>query len=721
MKHPIRIPLLLLHSAFLLLLSVSLVACAQRSTDPADTTQATDRGETTVQDHVGTDADGTSTMPDPVITEPAEQGTALSDGSGWTEDPLPADGLVNIAILSDVHIGKQNLSPMPEDKFASAIDQINELFGHTDGLIIAGDVVDRGYDWEYIRFRKVLAEHIQPTTRLSTIMGNHDYFRDGVVRYGGESAEFRKKCQDAYCGFLGALDTDVVVGGIHIIAVSVRDSALDYTPCTDFLIQHVRAAAEEDPTMPIILVTHEGIGDLFGTGGGTFDPAVRQLLNQYPQVITVSGHTHRAENDPRSIWQSSFTTVQLGTVGADFWNYSFLEKDQPENAAAASQGVLFSMTADRVVTMQRYDFTAGAPIGDAWIIDIPAVCASKKAFSYTDKRTSQAADPAFGADAAVTVTETRADSAMLTFPIAHVTDTVSDDCISFYHVTVKNKATGAVVYTAKLETDYYMGVSRRQTYDVSVTRLSGDTTYTFSVTAESAFGKQSEPLTCDFTTRYDPNGQNTSGNEPPLLLYVNYADGQPTDRVSGLACLSYGSPIIRDGVALLDKDSAYAYSLTDKEYAAMKNALAIETVMYINKDQVYPWGYVNLISNTESGGFGTSLSDTGYLKFSVHNGSGYVETSCKAPVGEWFHLVAACDGESLCLYINGELKARTAYSGSVKHVAAACRRLFVGADVNGTGDIQTSSDVKVQYFKLYGGGLTLENVQNKYNAASMRK
>ena len=709
--------------SLLLLVCLLLPAC-QNSSDPADEgTSATTEmapSQDEMQTNPATDDPAQDTGEPGTTTDVSETDTDVSETDTEAQTgsvPVADDGQTNIAILSDVHIGKMNLSPMPEDKFASSLQQINTLFGHTDGLVIVGDLTDRGYDAEYALFTRVLWENAQDDTSVCTVMGNHEYFRDGVVRFGGESETFLKECQTAYSGVMGDLDTDTVVNGIHIIGVSARNSAAQYAGCEQFLISHVQAAAEEDPTMPIIVFAHQGCGELYDTGNGVFDASVRALLNQYPQVIFFSGHTHFAVNDPRMIQQKQYTNIQVPTVGADYWSYSYLDPDQPPESATASQGLLLSVSEDKVVTIRRYDFTEKAFIGQAWVIDVPAVCASSKSFTYTDRRAEEAALPAFPDGAVAEVTAVGQHTAHLSFPAASVEDGVTDGVIMYYHVLVTDKATGVAHFGLDINTDYYMGTARKTTWDCDLSGLRHDTEYTVTVTAESVWGKISPVLSADFRTEFDPD----AGEEPtdiPCILDVDYTTGGHDDTASGLTCETYGTPRFENGICVLDKESAYAYLLTDKQYGQLVNSVTLETMIYIEGDQTYPWGYVNLVSNTEAGGFGTSLYNNGDLHFEVNIGGSYKTVVTRAVVGKWVHLVCTYDNSFLRVYMDGELVDSLAATGNIRHVAEVSRKLMVGADVNGRGTTQCISNIRVAFVRLYAGGLSPEKVTELHEAVA---
>lgn len=687
-----------------------LTAC-DRGIDPADTASPTDEVTSTVGDPVETPEDSESGAESPTES-PTETPT-----EDETQPPEADDGTIRFAVLSDVHIGKSNLPTDPADKFAAALDTVHRVMGTPDAIVIAGDLTDLGTDAQYQAFNTVLWDHVPGDTAVCTVMGNHEYFRDGVVRFGGESAAFIKECQDAYRGVLGELHTDTVVDGMHIIGVSPLSSAADYTAATDFLCEHVRAAAEEDPVMPIIVFSHEGFGALHATGGGRFGAELDKLMREYPQIIAFSGHTHYALNDPRMIRQSLITSIQTSTVGADFWNYSGMDPAQPEGRETASQGLFVEVSPDKVVTVTRYDFTNDTAIGDAWIIDIPAVAESRDAFAYTDARKDAAEAPVFPANAKAEVRGITSYTATLTFPAAALDDSVSDGCITAYRVEAKDAVSGAVYFSKSFPADSHMGSAAKKQFTVELTGLGHGVDYTLTVTAESAWGKVSKPLTVSFSTPKDEGAAPEA--MPDKLLHVDYTTGSPADTVSGLTLETFGNPVLQDGMAILDKESVYGYHLTDKDYAALTNHVAIETTVYIDRDQTYPWGYVTLVGNAEAGGYDIAVVNGKGMQFEVNIGSAYKQVFVPTPFGRWVHIIASYDGQNLRIYLDGELAASTPCSGNIKHVGPKSRKLMVGADVNQDGVPQCISNIKVTEVTLYGGGISAEQAKALFEEAEV--
>jgi hypothetical protein len=372
---------------------------------------------------------------------------------------------------------------------------------------------------------------------------------------------------------------------------------------------------------------------------------------------------------------------------------------------------------DKVVTVTRYDFTNDTPIGEDWVIDVPAVVQTRKAFTYTDARKNDAKAPTFPAEGKVAMGENTSYTATVTFPAASIDDGVSDGCITAYTVEVKDKDSGSLYFSGTIHGDSHMGSAAKESFTAELTGLDHGTDYTVTITAQSAWGKTSAPLTAEFST---PADENAAPEEMPAkILSADYTTGSPADTVSGLTLETFGSPVLKDGMAILDKESVYGYCLTDKEYAALTNKVAIETVVYIDPDQTYPWGYVTLIGNAESGGFDLTVVNGVGLQFEVNIGGTYHKVAVPTPFGRWVHVIASYDGQNIRIYLDGELAASTPCSGNIKHVGKISRKLMVGADVNGDGVPQCISNIKVTSVILYEGGISAQQAKTLFEEATL--
>ena len=91
---------------------------------------------------------------------------------------------------------------------------------------------------------------------------------------------------------------------------------------------------EENPDQFVFVLTHPMIeGTVYGSDLGTYwaTSDITDILSKYPQVVTFGGHLHFPLNDPRSIMQTTFTSLGCGSV-----RYMAIENGGYEDMASAT-------------------------------------------------------------------------------------------------------------------------------------------------------------------------------------------------------------------------------------------------------------------------------------------------------------------------------------------------------------------------------------------------
>lgn len=634
----------------------------------------------------------------------ANAGTTQTPAATTAPSTVPAtpsgDTLADFAVISDVHIGRTGLETDPSVKFANALKKINSTLTLPDAILIVGDLTEHGYESEYKKFNSVLNKNKLDGTIVSSVMGNHEY-------YNGKS---EKEARDLYVEQRGNLHSDIVVGGVHMIGISLYSASGNYKQETAYLCERVKAAAKEDPNMPIIVYAHMGFSDVYDDEPTQFTKALDNLLEEYPQIISFSGHMHYALSDPRMILQNKITTVQTSTVGSNYWNYSYMDPLVTENGSNASQGLFVSVSKDKVVTITRYDFTNDKEVGQKWVINTPEIVKSKDNFTYTEEgRKKIAAAPAFANGASMTVGYLTSFSATVTAPVATITDEVSDNCIIGYRFTVTDKDSGEQTFSKYVLNDWQECSAPKTELTIDVGGMSPEKTYVISVVAESAWDKVSEPLSLEVTTPA------ISGDVtiPDALFSVDFASGSIDDTVRGITAKAYGAPEIKNGYAVFNNNSSYGYALGDNFYGTVKDKFALETVMYIDSDLSYFSSYCTPIGNAQFAGFDICVYRNGSLTFDVNIGGSYVTaTANNIALGKWIHIVASYDGSQLTIYIDGRLAATQNCTGNVNHVTGDKKVLYIGSDVGEGGAPEAFANVKVASVKLYGTGLDANQAAN---------
>ncbi|MBO5867274.1 MAG: hypothetical protein J6Q54_00005, partial [Oscillospiraceae bacterium] len=223
---------------------------------------------------------------------------------------------------------------------------------------------------------------------------------------------------------------------------------------------------------------------------------------------TFSGHTHLPATDERSIYQPSdaddaqFTAIQVPSL--NYARLSDLGYSIPGDASASKQG-LYVVVEGSVVTVSRLsfadkDYATGEKLGADWVFD--AANPNDKPYGYETR--ANEVKPEFAEDATISILANSGDAVTFSFPAATVTVPEGfSDQIQSYYIEVANAATGEIVFTQDLVTNYFLDAKPENfagPYTVTANGLEEDVTYLIRVYAKEFYQVSSEPLTMEITT-----------------------------------------------------------------------------------------------------------------------------------------------------------------------------------------------------------------------------
>jgi len=184
-----------------------------------------------------------------------------------------------------------------------------------DVLVNAGDIADHGNDnlaLKYLvaRTREYFAGKMP---QLVTCAGNHDFWNNPGVRDVSQEQIFRE-----FCEALGDPAEDPLrktIGGYDFITFSSDNERSCNEADCEKLRPVLDAAVARDPRKPIFVVTHyQPSHTCSGGQGGSGRPGLTKVFNDYPQVVSLSGHSHCPLEDERCIWQGKFTALNTSTL-----------------------------------------------------------------------------------------------------------------------------------------------------------------------------------------------------------------------------------------------------------------------------------------------------------------------------------------------------------------------------------------------------------------------
>lgn len=392
--------------------------------------------------------------------------------------------IIRFIASSDTHIQDDNdtnalrIEKMLEIGYTLAEE--DENYNKLDAVLIAGDLTNDGTKSEFDKFWNAVSNSMHDGTRfLGVVAKSHDGF--------GMS---RKKMRNYYEALTGNTpDFHTVINGYHFIGVSVSEKKSKHydSKQLEWLKNELDEAVAQDPDKPIFVMHHEhvintvyGSSDFDGWGVKYFT----EILNQYPQVVDFSGHSHYPLNDPRSIWQGQYTAIGTGAIRYSEFTVDDTRVYHPDDSYDTATCWIVELDAANRIRLRGMDVNEAKLLCE-YIIENPADPANR---DYTpDVRKDASDSPVFAEDAAITVTSSNGECT-ISVPAAISTDGMP---IVLYRAYAQNSRGSTVEETWTLP-QYYRAIEQNE---ISLTlEALGEGEYTVFVVAENAYGKQSQPI-----------------------------------------------------------------------------------------------------------------------------------------------------------------------------------------------------------------------------------
>lgn len=396
------------------------------------------------------------------------------------EKPDNFQPVLRFMACSDTHIDGANDKKL--DRIRTAVDFAYGLddggYSSLDAVLFAGDITNSGTDEQFDAVRGLLKEIIRDDTELLALVAKgHD-----STTQGKKSIEFVKS--------LTGKDSDfhVVINGFHFICISTCDTeGVDYTLSQRaWLRKQLKEASADDPDKPIFVAHHEHVSDtVYGSkliNEGWGNPIFRDILSCYPQVVDLSGHSHYPLNDPRSIWQGTFTAVGTGSMHYMEFTVGKDRTVHPEGCYDRPQAWIIEVDKDNNVRLRGFDVLNKAWLCDYLLTDITDVASH----AYTVKNQKALSSAPVFEDGAKVQVEQNEGKTVITFPAASSTD---GKPVFLYRVKLTDE-NGKTVYSGYKINNYWT-VDVDETVRIEID-AAGKTAY---VRAENAYEMQSNEIT----------------------------------------------------------------------------------------------------------------------------------------------------------------------------------------------------------------------------------
>lgn len=410
--------------------------------------------------------------------------TSLFSGTPIKQETAGDDfvPVLRFMACSDTHINAD--SPHKLDRIKKAIAfsynvaENDETYNSLDAVMFAGDLTDNGYDEEFIDFDNCVKSAVKGDTKILAIVAkNHD--------------SYQSKKSIEYCEQITGNDSDyhIVINGYHFIGISTcAKEGKGYTMAQRFWLEkQLREASKDDPDKPIFVTHHEHVmNTVYGSKmnvDGWGNLSFKDIIAKYSQVIDISGHSHYPLNDPRSIWQGTFTAIGTGSMSYMEFTVDGENKIHTDDCGDNAQAWIIEVDASNRVRLRGFDV-----LHEEWLceylIEDPSDILS---YAYTERnQKALSSAPEFDNGAKLTVSNTDG-KIQVAAPAASSTD---GKPIFLYRISVTDTDGKTVYSTYKLNNYWTVDTYKTITFDVEAS--SG---YTVSVTAENCYSMQSSALT----------------------------------------------------------------------------------------------------------------------------------------------------------------------------------------------------------------------------------
>lgn len=425
-------------------------------------------------------------------------------------------GKLKVGVISDLQLPAE-LGSKYEEHYRKALALFKAQ--GVNVIINAGDFTDTAtkaaYEVHKQIFDSVYSEEERANVELSYVLGNHDHWLP--MFFDCFEIPFPHKMQSRFVKYTYAESpwTHKTVNGYHFIALSPKNGGMGGEAYTEkdllWAKEQIEAAVKDDPTKPIFVITHNNPADTVYCSEGAC-ANLDELYKQYPQIISLSGHSHAPLMDEKAIYQKDYTAINTQCTSYVCFAEGANALVQDDSAFIEDIPMVMIMDLDGSrVSIQRYSVLDGKAQKAPWVID---AAAGKDGFAYTDARKDTSKAPVWDGNFTCTAKAEKTESGSA-YCRLEFTAAKHDEAVRNYRAVLKKDGKlsefklGEKTYTdLKLISDFALPIEQRS--EKAVFCLWADRfataipagTYTVELYAADAFGNESAPQTAQIEIAY---------------------------------------------------------------------------------------------------------------------------------------------------------------------------------------------------------------------------
>lgn len=388
---------------------------------------------------------------------------------------------IRLIVFTDTHNENENVADAINTAYA-LFDE-DKVYKGVDGFFGLGDFSSIGTEPDYKAYADTLKEHVRDETVCINVLGNHEFKADNY-----------KELFEQYFGH--DINTVTEINGFTCIAFSGERSLTEWTftpGSLKWLNDEIHKAEEAAGNKPVFVFEHP---HPFGTVYGSTiwcTPQLNPVFAGHTNLINFSGHSHFPMNDPRSINQSTYTSVGVGAMARFELDENYIPGQHPEGYEDAAQFAVVEADSTGRVRIRGYDLLSDTYFCDYFIENVN----DRDSFAYTYKNLKAHDEaPVFPDNTKADVTETEDGDYRVSFTKAEVPEGF---VVHEYKVVITDENNNEIYEDNFIATYYLINKNTTEGFTVSKDILETGKTYSLSITAESAYHKYSEEKTVSFT------------------------------------------------------------------------------------------------------------------------------------------------------------------------------------------------------------------------------
>ncbi len=441
--------------------------------------------------------------------------------------------VMSFGAISDIHING-TVGGYNCNKYDKALQLLKKHAGGSlDAVTIAGDISASVYDSSIgTAFKTITDNQLGENANVFFVSGNHDAQEEQWSNLSQLYTDLAKyTANDLPSSQHDRGNRHMVIGGYHYIGVNMMDywnasEAMFVEQDLAWLDTELAAARADKPGQPIFVYVHAGVyGTTYGsdlyTGKHWGSKLIYSHLENYPEVVTFSGHVHFPLADERTIYQKDFTSLNCGSVQYMAIESGYLQTGSSTTidgvSSNISSGLLVQVDKNNNLKITRLDFSNDKVIKQPFYIAAPDLENKSHLYSYNDAYfNADNTAPEFASGAKVTG-KISGGNMIVNFDAASDNDMVHHYVIEIVGTPSQSKK------SVKAYSEFYLYAQPEDfpedyTFSVPYTPASGDDGYEVYVYAVDSMGLKSTPIVYE-----SQDGDMPDGTEVPLgqNLFVN--------------------------------------------------------------------------------------------------------------------------------------------------------------------------------------------------------